>query len=74
MSWGTWRPTPSQPKQIAGRRKRATNQCGAAPNNKIDGFPTAACDDPNFDVTLDDEIGYLDCQGNDYSQCFKDFV
>lgn len=33
-----------------------------------------ACNDPDFDDDLDDLIGYFDCDGDDFSTCFQDFV
>ena len=74
MAWGTWKPARRQTHSSNVQRRRETDGCGAAPHPVIDGFPAVACNAPNFDETLDAEIGFLDCQGKHYSQCFKAFV
>lgn len=48
--------------------------CGAAPASTIDGLPAVACGDENFDLDLDNLIGYLDFSSADYASSIEDFA
>ncbi|KAL8669726.1 MAG: hypothetical protein Q9168_005695 [Polycauliona sp. 1 TL-2023] len=81
--WGTYKPLEDPPKvrrsellerQVPGNNNSATGACGPAPSDRIDGLPTANCGSPTFDQDLDDKIGYLHFDADDYSRSLEKFV
>ena len=81
--WGTYTPLEDPPKvrrsellerQVPGNNNSATGACGPAPSDRIDGLPTANCGSPTFDQDLDDKIGYLHFDADDYSRSLEKFV
>lgn len=49
-------------------------ECGQAPSSRIDGLPTATCNSITSDEDLDNAIGYLPFDEDDYSQDLKSFA
>ena len=81
VTWGTYTPNVVAKAKRALRDKRqvvasskSTGDCGKAPSDKIDGFPSATCNSSTFDQDLDDKIGYLSFGEDDYSGSLKSFA
>lgn len=62
----------SQKRQAAGAP--AAGDCGPPSSPTIDGLPAATCNSSTFDQDLDDAIGYLDFDGENYSASLEDFM
>ena len=58
---------------INGTNSGNSSNCGPPPSRMIDGFYTATCGSPTFDIDIDDEIGYLNFDSADYSASLAEF-
>ena len=82
MVWGTYAPAESMGKTTPSRQQRrqtssgsnSTGGCGPAPSGRIDGLPTATCNSTTFDEDLDNAIGYLPFDEDDYSENLRSFA
>ncbi|KAL8675639.1 MAG: hypothetical protein Q9224_007447, partial [Gallowayella concinna] len=81
MVWGHYAPVENPSKfrrsELLGRQAAdspATGNCGPAPSARIDGLPTATCNSSTFDQDLDDAIGYLPFDEDDYSESLERFA
>lgn len=86
LAWGTYEPTPIQASSVLKRAGECISKligcfdsltrvaCAAvAPSPTISGFPAEGCSD-NFDLALDNDIGYIDFTSGDDAAAFNEFA
>lgn len=78
--WGTYQPNkgtsspPKGPSTGNGQSPSHNETCGLPPYPLIDGFHTAPCGSPTFDMEIDREIGYLDFDAEHWSDSLAHFA